>query len=338
MKTLVSITILLFSATNVMAQAPAASAAPALFSPMPQRYGVTPSSQAGRSMNSALVVGTPVQQTGDLDDQARQTVLVVPGPDARGEAIAAVTEDMTVMCRIFDKAISPGARSTGVSLHMRRTDAFSRLLVQQSGRTQGLYLDGYGPIFFIEVDFPLMAPPQTQEPKPEESADRVWSQAMNELRGQPQTREADETGPAYDAQRVENFKSALIKTLRHAANMRIRAQDQITVVIGGNSRNPAVAARLDPLGYLYSTGRRAVSQTPRNPGRAESPAPDPAATLVLRVAKSDVDALAAGKATAEQIVPKVQTFWSSVQPQAQQTQATQPPAPTPAAAPVPAPR
>ena len=39
--------------------------------------------------------------------------------------------------------------------------------------------------------------------------------------------------------------------------------------------------------------------------------PDPAATLVLRISKADVDALAAGKLTAEQFAPKVQTLWSA---------------------------
>ena len=51
---------------------------------------------------------------------------------------------------------------------------------------------------------------------------------------------------------------------------------------------------------------------------ADNPVPDPAATLVLRVSKADVDALAAGKLTAEQFAPKVQTLWSGAQPQPQE--------------------
>jgi hypothetical protein len=334
MKMLVSATILLISVTNVPAQAPVAATAPVPPSPVPQWSAAASSGQALSTSNSTVILGSQVQQTGDLEDQARETVLVVPGPDLKPEALATVTEDMTVMCRIFDKAINPAARS-GRSVYMRTGDLplLNRLLVQQAGRTQGLYLDGYGAVFFVHVDFPLVPPPQqTQESKPDESADRVWSQTMNELRGQPQTRDADESGPAYDAQKVENLKLALIKTLRHAANLRIRPQDQITVVAGGNSRNPAVASKLDTLRYLRSSGYRVPRPMPRNAGRADLPGLDPAATLVLRIVKSDLDALGAGKATPEQIVPKVQTFWSWTQPQPQPT-TTQPPAAIPAPAP-----
>lgn len=332
MKMLVSATILLISMTAAMAQTPApvqASKPPVQPSPVPQQFSVASSGQAPRAVSSAVILGSQGQQTYDLEDQARETVLVVPGPDLKPEALGTITEDMTVMCRIFDKALYPGARSTGVSLSMHRADySFSRLLAQQSGRTQGLYLDGYGAVFFVHVDFPLVPPPQqTQESKSEESGDRVWSQTMNELRGQPQTRDADETGPAYDAQKVENLKAALIKTLRHAANLRIRSQDQITVVAGSNSQNPTATSKAETLRYhLYSSGYRAARPTPRNVGRAELPGLDPAATLVLRIVKSDLDALGGGKATPEQIAPKVQTFWSWVQPQAQESPATPAPA------------
>ena len=49
--------------------------------------------------------------------------------------------------------------------------------------------------------------------------------------------------------------------------------------------------------------------------RAGGASADPAATLVLRASKADVDALAANKLTADQFAAKVQTLWSATQPQ-----------------------
>ena len=191
-----------------------------------------------------MIAGNQPLRIGDLEDQAREMVLVVPGPDLKPEALTAITEDLTVMCRILDKTLYPGKRSTGASIYMGKGSSLGRLLMQQTGRSQGLYLDGYGVVFFVQVDFPLVPPPQQkEEPKPDESADRVWSQTMNELRGQEEKRDAEKTGPAYDAQKVESLKATLIKTLRHAANLRVRPDDQITLVVGSRQFHGRVAQR-----------------------------------------------------------------------------------------------
>lgn len=317
MKTLVSATILLISLTNAAAQARATSAAPVVPSAPPSRVTTASPGQPLSSSTSGVVVGTQTLQTGDLEDQARERVLVVPGPDLKPEALADISEDLTVMCRIFDKTLYPSQRSTATTAYLHDVPLLGRLFTQQFGRTQGLYLDGYGALFFLPVDLPLVPPQEKEEPKPEEPADRVWSQTRNELRGHQETRDAGETRPAYDAQKVENLKTTLMKTLRHAANLRIRPQDQITVVVGSHSSTGGSAQ--EHLRYLYLQERRFVPTRDRKrPDAAEA---DPAATLVLRAAKSDLDALAAGKLTAEQFAPKVQTLWTGARPQ--------PPEPTP---------
>ncbi len=177
---------------------------------------------------------------------------------------------------------------------------------------------------------PEQGPPSTeQEAQPQEPADRVWSQTMGEIRGQQEPREVGEAGPAYDAQKVENLKATLVRTLRHAANLRVRPQDQITVVVGTESL-PSTGAVYHRLEYLYrgSSARRPVVAS-SNAARPDHPAPDPAATFVLRTGKSDLDALAAGKMTAEQFAAKVATVWSQAQPQAPESPSTQPTTPYP---------
>jgi hypothetical protein len=330
---LVPATILLISLSNAMAQAPRpvpSSNAPVV---APSAAHQTPSADQGLAeLNIAL--NAAQQQIGSAEDQARETVLVVPGPDLKPEALAGLAEDMAVMCRIFDKALYPSTRATSAYTYsMRGNDlAFvTRLGGQPSGRTQGLYLDGYGAVFFVQVDFPLVAPQQQkQEAKPEESADRVWSQTMNELRGQEPTPTTANAAPAYDAQKVDNLKATLIKTLRHAANLRLRPEDQVTVVAG--SPRQASSTAMQRVHYLFQRsnfGPRPPGTTPAMTNRAENPVPDPAATLILRTVKSDVDALAAGKLAADQFAPKVATLWSWLPPQAPE-RTPQPATPTPA--------
>jgi len=333
MKTLVSATILLISLTDAMAQAPAriqtSNAAPAASPVQQQSVGIS-GDNARQLLESTIIARNQVEQTSDVETEALQTVLVVPGPDLKPETLAGVTEDMMVMCRIFDKALHPGIRPTRTSVYVNRGDLplLGHLVAQQSDRTQGLYLDGYGAVFFVHVDFPLAAPAQQkQEAQAQEPADRVWSQTVGEMRGQQESQEVGEAGPAYDAQKVENLKANLIRTLRHAANLRVRPQDQITVVVGTESQ-PSTGAVYHRLEYLYrgSSARRPVVAS-SNAARPDYPAPDPAATFVLRAGKSDLDALAAGKMTAEQFAAKVATVWSRAQPQAAQSPSTQPPSP-----------
>lgn len=327
MKTLVSITILLVSAAGAAAQTSAVSR-----TPVQQQPGVISTAAVSLSKSNkpgddwVAIAGNHPLEAGGPEDQARETVLVVPGPDLLPEVIPNVAEDLTVMCRIFDKALHPSGRSTGRSAYPRTGDVplFGRLLAAQSARTQGLYLDGYGAVFFVQADFPLVAPPREKEAvKTDESADRVWSQTMNELRGQQEPADDTETGPAYDAQKVDNLKTLLVKTLRHAANLRVHAQDRITIVVG----HPASAS--SP-GLVQMQIRNRFGQDPRSlvpirdhrgPDAAEA---DPAATLVLRAAKADIDDLAAGKLTADQFAAKVQMFWSAGASQPAEPAPTQP--------------
>ncbi|MBN1505886.1 MAG: hypothetical protein JW955_03525 [Sedimentisphaerales bacterium] len=324
MKTLVSTAILLVGVTQAVAQS---STGTVVVTPSPQQQQGTGATE-GRSghTRSIVMAGNQAQQVSDLEDQAGETVLVVPTPALKPEALAAITEDMTVMCRIFDKAMYPGRRSTGVSIYFDRNNSLGRFWTQ-AGRTQGLYLDGYGAVFFCQVDFPLVpGSQQKQDEKPEEATDRVWSQTWSELRGQEEPRSGDDEAPVYDAQKVDNLKATVIRTLRHAANLRTRPQDQITIVVTSQTRPLTGKAQEKALKDFYGSRRLSLGLTLTNAGRAGNPLPGAAPTLVLRVGKADVDALAAGQLTADQFASKVQTLWSATETQAPESPSTPSPA------------
>jgi hypothetical protein len=264
-------------------------------------------------LQASTVLPTRASEVGDLEGQAREIVLVVPTPELKPEGLAAITEDLTVMCRIFDKALTSGTRSASSFAYASRADALKRLLVRQTPRTQALYLDGYGAVFFVPVDFPLVAPaPQKSQPEPQEPGDRVWSQTVNELCGQQEdAHQGGNAGPAYDAQKVESLKTTLVKALRHAANIRVRRpQDYVTLAIGAHAGGTAHEyAQLGQKLDLYARSSR-LSLAGTGIQRSDSPMADPSGTLVLRVLKADVDAFAAGALTVEQLAPKVETLWS----------------------------
>jgi len=229
-------------------------------------------------------------------EQDSRTVFVVPKPDLPLDALAAITEDMTVMCRILDKLMLQAALIVPAPDTL---DPFGRATAESYMQPQGLYLDGYGAVFFVEVEFPLAPGPQGQgQPKTEPSADTLWSQTADELKGITQNQDAAIV-QEYDAQKVENLKKVLVKSLRHAANMRMPGtQEQVTVVamarISGNSTGSAARFRVEP-----SASERAN-------------------VLVFRTAKADVDAFARGTLTLEQFTEKVRILpsWARSRQQA----------------------
>jgi hypothetical protein len=272
---------------------------------------------------------------GPVSDQAQDTVLVVPTPDLPAESLADLTEDLAVMCRIFDKSLPSTRAVTGFGYGGGAGaggygggggDVF-RFVGPQSRRTQGLYLDGYGALFFVHVDYPLVpTEPQETAPatKPKESADSVWSQTVKEMSGQPdEEQQGGRTAVTYDPARVENLKKTLIKSLTHASNVRMRRpQDAITLVVGAldDSR---------PWGAFGQAGARTSGRRPSSrqwgqpdPDKAPTAARNPASgLLILRVTKADVDALAKGQLTLAQFTDKVQSLWS---PTDQATPAAEP--------------
>ena len=145
------------------------------------------------------------------------------------------------------------------------------LRLSRAQGTQGLYLDGYGALFFVPVDYPLV-PTEPQEPaqaKAKESADSVWSATVQEMTGQPgDQQQSARSAPAYDPQKVENLKKAAIKTLAHASNIRMRRpQDMVTLVVGDLDDRPS----LGDAGA--STASRLVPAT--GPSRNRQPASRP---------------------------------------------------------------
>ncbi len=73
------------------------------------------------------------------------------------------------MCRIFNKELKLSDQVPELYEMVMFSDSFEHFFDrrgffgQEGRRTKGIYLDGYGALFLIQVDFPLMAPLQAEE-------------------------------------------------------------------------------------------------------------------------------------------------------------------------------
>jgi hypothetical protein len=140
-------------------------------------------------------------------------VLVIPSSPVDPQAIVEIREDMQVMVHILCEMLSEPRMILGMLYDYG--DIFGR----SDRGTRAFYLEGYGALFVMEVDFPFSFPSEAgPEEAPEQEADPVWQRARQRLRS-PGQRRAYGQAPG-DVMSFEQFKEDLIKTLKHAANIR----------------------------------------------------------------------------------------------------------------------
>jgi hypothetical protein len=165
-------------------------------------------------------------------------VLVVPDKEVNAKDLAAITEDMQVMSHILDERFKETRRVQGVF-----TD-FGDFFGRDNRQTEAIYLQGYGVLFSMEVNFAFSPPPKPQQQQAEQTAepvDSTWQRARQQVFSPGQFEAAEGSGSTeeYDSQMVEELKRDLITTLKHAANIRGVQPDEwiILTVIGGGRQS-----------------------------------------------------------------------------------------------------
>jgi len=228
-------------------------------------------------------------------------VLVIPATEMKVEDLATITEDMSVMSRIFDTKLSQARLTTVRSSLSIGFD--SRLFGRSSGAIEAIYLEGYGALFLMKVNALLSPPPEAQQEKEteEEDTDPLWTQMRQEMYTPQEVRRRrtdDRPEEKYDAEKVEELKETLIKTLKHAANIRALKPDEsvILTVTGKASQSGPLAMR------MYSGGHNTYIAT--KPGGAGSGSFSPT-VLTIRAKKADIDAFANGTLSFDQFSQKI---------------------------------
>jgi len=169
---------------------------------------------------------------------ADRKVLVVPASEVKAEDLAEIIEDMQVMSHILDERFKETRRVQGVF-----TD-FGDFFGRDSRTIEATYLQGYGVLFSMEVNFAFSPPlkPQVQVTEQNaERADSTWQRARQQMfsPGDSRNTRGSDSTEEYDSQMVEELKRDLITTLKHAANIRGLQADEwiILTVIGGGRQS-----------------------------------------------------------------------------------------------------
>jgi len=228
-------------------------------------------------------------------------VLVIPNTKIQTEDLLATIEDLTIMSRVFDKKLAHERMIPATSrLFARGDDAlFQRFFSQHNRSTEAIYLQGYGAMFFINVDFPLWTPVETPEQETSQDVDKVWEEAKIDVynlekdSGRGRTQEEEK----YDAEQVAELKETLIKALKHAANIRcMKSQEWLNIIVKGKSPGDVIKAVVNaPSGRSSGLSRYdALAFVSKATTTGDS------TFLSIRAKKQDIDAFVEGTLDYEQ--------------------------------------
>jgi len=228
-------------------------------------------------------------------------VLVIPTAEIEPQDLVTMMEDMTVMCRIFNKRLAQSQPLRG-----RFSSSLGWTFLSQDGRSTGaMYIQGYGALFLTKVDFLLSPPPQAPEEKEteEEDTDPLWTQMRQEIYA-PEEARGSRTGERpeekYDAEKVEDLKATCIIALKHAANIRgLKPDESVVLTVIGKAGQPAPS----DIGRLYREdyGSTYIVSTSRVGTGFSLPT-----VLTIRAKKADIDAFAKGQLSLDQFTEKTQ--------------------------------
>ena len=172
---------------------------------------------------------------------AIRKVLVVPAEQVKAEDLVTITEDMQVMSHILDERFKETRRVQGVF-----TD-FGDFFGRDNRQTEATYLQGYGVLFSMEVNFAFSPAPKPQSRQTDQTAepvDSTWQRAKRQVfsHGDPSGSRGSDSAQEYNSQMVEELKRDLITTLKHAANIRGVQPDELIIltVIGGGRQSGGV--------------------------------------------------------------------------------------------------
>lgn len=285
--------------------APAATAAPA-------PPGALPPVAAPSSSSPDQMVLRLNRLVGD-DLRGAVPVLVIPAEEMTPETYDRIVDDLSIMNRIIEKStrtVGDAGGIYGAVLAGPGGIATPRILRAAGGRPKPMFIGGYGAVFSLMVDFPLLPPPEAPEPnKVAEKTDPTWAQTQRELQD-PQAALRLQHGPAqgrvYRAEAVEAIRSTLIGLLKHATNIRDLESDAwVTILVQG----PVPTARDEApdsgptAGAVYGGAAPYPQQTLVLPMPMGSKG---RTLLTLRAKKTDIDQYAKGQLDDAQFQQRVQ--------------------------------
>jgi hypothetical protein len=243
--------------------------------------------------------------------------LVIPRDATDAKSLAETEEDMSVMARILEKAAN-GKPEKGE----RRTSSYV-WTASSSITPRNLYIDGYGALFFMNVNFPLLPPAAKEKPsEPKSESDSEWERTWNEVhRSQNSSSDFNykfeifdssspfgSSGPAeeYDEDKVSELKENLAAALKNASHIRrLKGDESVTVVVTGRSPKPSGRTTVHR-SQSNNSSSSSSSSSWATTSRAGSQAP--ASRLVIRAKRFDIESFQKDRLSADDFRKKVTMF------------------------------
>lgn len=218
-------------------------------------------------------------------DSAPRTsaTLILPGENPDPNQLRRLHEDMVVFSEILQEGLHP---------LLMRPDEMNT--AGSSGQQNpSTYIEGYGAVFPLYVDFPLIDRGNRGVSPKADRKDLVWETAKERIWNSRPSGKA--TDVSFDAQRIERLKDTLMETMRHGSNIRgLSETDWIVVAV--QCRPPRAQIGFD---YFYGKASAGASTA----GAANSR--NTPSAVILRVSKGVVDAFAEDRMTKEDFRKKV---------------------------------
>ena len=250
--------------------------------------------------------------------------LIIRSSDSDAKTLAAEQEDLTIMGRILEKSLAGRGED-------ERPEAMGIKLITVgvSGGVRSMQIEGYGAIFMLNVNFPLVGPTNKTDEGESKGSNSTWDEAKREVYGQPGGADGNPFGARFpkeefDPKRVEKLKDSLLDALKNASNLRnLKPDESVTVVVrssAGRMGGPVrvhVGPKGGGSGFTWNLGAVRVGGGGESGGAPNIPEPPPAmrggsyaqgmgmgdgggsaeSVLTIRLKKLDIDAFAKGKAT-----------------------------------------
>ena len=178
---------------------------------------------------------TQARSTGHISSRK---VLVIPATDIEAEDLVEITQDLLVMSHILDERFREPRTIKRVF-----TD-FGDFFGRNNRSTETIYMQGYGVVFLMEVNFAFSPPLISEEQKDEEAAEQVdptWQRAREQIFSPkaPMPGMPGFSGQGPGLVKFDQLKKELIETLKHAANIRNLTPDEwIILTVIGQGRQP----------------------------------------------------------------------------------------------------
>jgi hypothetical protein len=225
--------------------------------------------------------------------------LIISSSSLDEKSLEALDEDLNIMARVLDKSVDHGGddRKGAMGIHLWA-------LGQGGNRgARNLYLDGYGAVFILNVNMPLLAPPSKPQAAEEkkEATSSTWEEARNELYGRDDDHrdfKREKSAVPFDAERVDDLKKDLAEALKNATHIRgLKDNEHVTIVVQGTGSERLMRRR--NIGKKGEVGEDVFAFAFPAPGAG------PRSVMTLRAKKSDIDAFAKGKTELDDFRKKI---------------------------------